>query len=193
MVFWYNLSFFFLFDEQNCSANFILYGKMSWYIPAPKMYTALPVLFDKGVAWNLHVTSMDFRSALYTSTCLTLSSRAWFSFLNPKIRPVVHNYWNMFPCTITKMNEFTILHPSHFGCSKSTVLAMLKQLYINNSCPNLGIGIEISNTSINSAIIDPNEGCCLVRCTFLLHHIIPRAGDKLKKTHQWIFLWFFIW
>ena len=155
---------------------------MSWYTPAPKMYTALPVLFDKGVAWNLHVTSMDFRSALYASACLTLSSRAWFSFLNPKIRPVVQNYWKMFPCTITKMSEFIILHPSHFGCLKSAVLLMLKQMYINNSCPNLGIGIEISYTSINSVIIDPNEGCCLVRCTFLLHHIIPGLGTNLKKN-----------
>ena len=167
--------------------------KMSCYTPAPKMYTTLPALFDKGVAWNLHVISMDFRFTLCACACLTLCSRAWFSFLNPKIRPVVHNYWKMFPCTMTKRSEFIILHRFHFRCVKSAVLKMLKQMYINNSCPKLGIGIEISNTSINSAIIDPNEGCCLVRCTFLLHHIIPRAGDKLKKTHQWIFLWFFIW
>ena len=79
------------------------------------------------------------------------------------------------------MREFIILHPSHFGCLKSAVLLMLKQMYINNSCPNLGIGIEISYTSINSVIIDPNEGCCLVRRTFLLHHIIPGLGTNLKK------------
>ena len=53
---------------------------------------------------------------------------------------------------------------------------------VNSSCPNLSIGIKISNVSINSAIIDPNEGCCVVMCTFLLSHIIPKAGDKLKKS-----------
>ena len=29
-------------------------------------------------------------------------------------------------------------------------------------------------------VIDRNEGCCITRCTFLLTHIIPRAGEKLK-------------
>ena len=35
--------------------------------------------------------------------------------------------------------------------------------------------------SIGPSAIDPNKGCCITRCTFLLTHIIPRAGDKLKK------------
>ena len=54
-------------------------------------------------------------------------------------------------------------------------------MYINSSCPNLGIGIKISGASIDPSVIDPNEGCYITRCTFLLTHIIPRAGDKLKK------------
>ena len=73
------------------------------------------------------------------------------------------------------------IHPSHFGCIKSAVLTGLRRMYIDSSCSNLGIGIKISNVSINPAIIDPNEGCFVVMCTFLLTHIIPGIGDKLKK------------
>ena len=79
------------------------------------------------------------------------------------------------------MSEFMTIHPSHFGCVKSSILTRLKQMYINSSCPNLGIGIKISDVSIDPSIIDPNEGCCVAMCTFLLSHIIPKAGDNLKK------------
>ena len=54
------------------------------------------------------------------------------------------------------------------------------------------IGIKISNVSINSAIIGPNGGCCLVKCTFLLQHIIPKIGDNLKKPTKesfHVFIW----
>ena len=71
--------------------------------------------------------------------------------------------------------------PSHFGCIKSAVLTGLRQIYINSSCPGLGINIRISDVSVGPSIIDLNEGCCIKRCTFLLTHIIPRAGDKLKR------------
>ena len=54
-------------------------------------------------------------------------------------------------------------------------------MYIDSSCPGLGTDIKISDMSIGPSIIDPNEGCCVVMCTFLLTHIIPKAGDKLKK------------
>ena len=80
------------------------------------------------------------------------------------------------------MSEFMTIHPSHFGFTESTILTRLRQMYIDSSCPNLGIGIKISNMSIKPAIIDPNEGCCLVNCTFLLQHIIPKIGDNLKKN-----------
>ena len=81
----------------------------------------------------------------------------------------------------TKMSEFITIHPSHFGCVKSSILTRLKQMYIDSSCPNLGIGIKISDVSIGPSVIDPNEGFCITRCTFLLSHIIPKAGGKLKK------------
>ena len=73
------------------------------------------------------------------------------------------------------------IHPSHFGCIKSAVLKGLKQMYIDGSCPGLGIGIKISGLSVGPSVIDPNEECCITRCTFLLTYIIPRAGDKLKR------------
>ena len=46
--------------------------------------------------------------------------------------------------------------------------------------PGLGIGIKISDVSVGPLVIDPNKGCCIRRCTFLLTHIILRARDKLK-------------
>ena len=81
----------------------------------------------------------------------------------------------------TKISEFMTIHPSHFGCIKSTVVAGLRKMYIDSSYPSLGIGIKISDVSIGPSVIDPNEGCWITRCTFLLTHIIPRDGDKLKK------------
>ena len=54
-------------------------------------------------------------------------------------------------------------------------------MYIDSSCPNLGIGIKISDVWIGPSVIDTNEGRCITRCTFLLTHIIPKTRDKLKK------------
>ena len=87
----------------------------------------------------------------------------------------------MFLLTTTKISEFITIHPSHFGCIKSTILAGLRKMYRDSSCPSLGIGIKISDVLIGPSVIDPNEGCCITRCTFLLSHIIPKVGDKLKK------------
>ena len=64
---------------------------------------------------------------------------------------------------------------------KINVLAGLRKMYIDSSCPSLGIGIKISDVSIGPSVIDPNEGCCITRCTFLLSHIILKVGDMLKK------------
>ena len=55
-------------------------------------------------------------------------------------------------------------------------------MYIDSSYPNLGTDNEMSGVHVGPAIIDPNEGCCVAACTFLLTHIIPRTGDKLKRT-----------
>ena len=73
------------------------------------------------------------------------------------------------------------IHPSHFGCIKSAVLTGLRQMYVDDFCPGLGIGIKVSDLSIGPLVIDPKEGCCITRCIFLLMHIIPRVGDKLKR------------
>ena len=79
------------------------------------------------------------------------------------------------------MFELMTIYPSHFGCVKSSILTWLKQMYADSSCLNLENGIKISDVLIGPSVIDPNKGCCITRCTFLLTHIIPRAGDKLKK------------
>ena len=50
-------------------------------------------------------------------------------------------------------------------------------MYIDSSYPNLGTDNEMSGVHVGPAIIDPNEGCCVAACTFLLTHIIPRTGD----------------
>ena len=74
------------------------------------------------------------------------------------------------------------IHPSRFGCIKPTILTGLRQMYIDDSCPvGLGISVKISGSSVGSSVIDPNEVCCITRCTFLLTHIIPRAGGKFKR------------
>ena len=54
-------------------------------------------------------------------------------------------------------------------------------MYIDGSGPGLGISIKISGLLVGPSAIDPNEGCCITRCTFLLTHIIPRTGNKLKS------------
>ena len=87
----------------------------------------------------------------------------------------------MFLQTTTKLSEFATIHSSHFGYIKSAVLTGLKQMYIDGSCPGLGIGMKISDVSVGSSVIDPNEGCCITRCAFLLTDIIPRDWGKLKR------------
>ena len=93
----------------------------------------------------------------------------------------------MFLQTTKKMIEFMTIHPSHFGCIKSAVLTGLRQMYIDDSCQGLGIGFNISGLPVCPLVIDPNEGCCTTRCTFLLTHIIPRAGEKLKRPTKKFF------
>ena len=56
-----------------------------------------------------------------------------------------------------------------------------EKIYIGGSCPGLGIGISVSGVSVGPSVIDPNEVCCITRCTFLLTYIIARARDKLKR------------
>ena len=48
-------------------------------------------------------------------------------------------------------------------------------MYIDGSYPGLGISIKISDVSVDPSVIDPNKGCWITRCTFLLTHIIPWA------------------
>ena len=82
----------------------------------------------------------------------------------------------------TKMSEFMTIHPSHFGCIKSAVLKGLEQVYIDGFCPGLGIGIKVSDVSEGSPVIDPNEGCCITRCTFLLTFHVFSFDDTEEKV-----------
>ena len=59
------------------------------------------------------------------------------------------------------------IHTSQFGCIKSAVLTGLRQIHIDGCCPGLGIDIKISDVSVGPAVVDPNEGCCITKCTFL--------------------------
>ena len=99
--------------------------------------------------------------------------------------------YKMFLLTTTKVNAFMMIHPSHFGCIKSTILTGLRQMYIDGSCPNLGIVINISGLLVCLSVIDPNEPCCITRCTFLLTHISTRTGEKLKRPTKKFFRVFF--
>ena len=87
----------------------------------------------------------------------------------------------MFLQTTLKISGFMTIHPSHFGCIKSAALTRQRQMYIDGSCPGLGVGTKTSDVSVGPSVIDPNKGCCITRCTFLLTHVIPWGGDKLKK------------
>ena len=88
------------------------------------------------------------------------------------------------------MFELMTIYPSHFGCVKSSILTWLKQMYVDSSCLNLENGIKISDVLIGPSVIDHDKGCCITRCTFLLTHIIPRAGDNLKKPTKNLFMFF---
>ena len=53
------------------------------------------------------------------------------------------------------------IHLSHFECIKSVVLTGLRRMYIDDSCPDLGISIKISDVSVDHSVINPDEGCSL--------------------------------
>ena len=74
-----------------------------------------------------------------------------------------------------------MIHLSHLGYIKSTILTGLRQTYIDGFCPSLGVGIKISSLLASPVVIDPNEECCITMCSFLLTHIFPRTGDELKR------------
>ena len=67
----------------------------------------------------------------------------------------------MFLQTTTNMSEFMTIHPSHFGCIKPSVLKELRHMYIDGSCPGLGIGIKISDVSVGPSVIDLTKDAAL--------------------------------
>ena len=79
------------------------------------------------------------------------------------------------------MSEFMTIHLSHFGCIKLAVLKGLRQMYIDGSCPGLGISIKISDVSVGPSVIDPNEGMLHYKVYIFVDTYHSRAGDKLKR------------
>ena len=67
----------------------------------------------------------------------------------------------MFLQTTIKMSKFMTIRLSHFGCIKSAVLKGLRQMYIDGSCPSLGIGIKVSDVLVCPAVIDLTEDFAL--------------------------------
>ena len=77
-----------------------------------------------------------------------------------------------------------------FWMHKISCFKRAEKIYIGGSCPGLGIGISVSGVSVGPSVIDPNEVCCITRCTFLLTYIIARARDKLKRPTKNLFTCF---
>ena len=57
-------------------------------------------------------------------------------------------------------------------------------MYIDSSCPSLGMVIKTSDVSVGPSVNDPNQGCYITRCKFLLTDIISRAGNKYKRPNK---------
>ena len=64
-------------------------------------------------------------------------------------------------------------------------------MYIDSSYPNLGTDNEMSGVHVGPAIIDPNEGCCVAACTFLLTYN-SQDWRLVEKNRQEIFSCVFI-
>ena len=93
----------------------------------------------------------------------------------------------MFLQTTTQMSEFMTIYASHFGCIISTILTEMRQMYIDGSCPGLGIDIKISGLWVGPSVIDPNEGCCIMRCTILIDAYHSQGRGQVEKIHREIF------
>ena len=87
----------------------------------------------------------------------------------------------MFKPMTTKLREIIAIPPSELGCVESSVLTSLHRMYIDISCPKLGIGLEINSMRIESLCLDPDDGSCNANVVFELKHVVPRLGDIIKK------------
>ena len=79
------------------------------------------------------------------------------------------------------MSEEVVVHPSHLGNIPGNVQMQLRQMYIDMSCPRLGIGLKVLSVVINSTILDPDSGECVVDVNFTLEHVAPRVGQIVRK------------
>ena len=80
------------------------------------------------------------------------------------------------------LSEEIVIPPSHLGDIMGSVCAKLYQMYIDMSCPRLGIGLDISNIKIGLITIDPNNGACVAQVIFTLKHVMPKVGTVVQKS-----------
>ena len=78
-------------------------------------------------------------------------------------------------------DEEVIVPPSHLGDVKRSVSVRLRQMYIDMSCPRLGIGLDITDVHVGFMILDPNSGACMADVIFTLKHVIPIVGTRIHK------------
>ena len=80
-----------------------------------------------------------------------------------------------------ELSEEIVIPPSHLGDIVGSVCAKLHQMYIDMSCPRLGIGLDVSNIKIGLITIDPNNGACVAQVIFTLKHVMPKVELLLKE------------
>lgn len=90
----------------------------------------------------------------------------------------------MFKSTLTRLAETVVVLLSHLGNVKSSVLTSLWQMYIDLSCPNLGIGLNMKSVRIKGVFLDVDNGNCMADVTFVLRHVVPVIGSIIKKPEE---------
>lgn len=81
----------------------------------------------------------------------------------------------------TRLIEEIVIPPSSLGDIRGAVHVKLRQMYIDMSCPHLGIGINISAVRVDNITIDPNSGECIAKVIFTLEHVIPTLGQIIAR------------
>ena len=87
----------------------------------------------------------------------------------------------MFDKLKTSLREMVVIPPCQLGCVGGCVFKNLREMYIELSCPRLGIGLDIGKIDVNVVKIDANSGDCVADVTFDLYHVIPIIGNVIEK------------
>ena len=87
----------------------------------------------------------------------------------------------MFEPVKTRLTEEIVIPPSCLGDVEGNVQMQLRQMYIDVSCPQLGIGLNVDLEKVKSILFDPNSGECVASVVFTLRHVIPKLGQIITK------------